>query len=66
MHRGPGYRKQIEIWRSFPVEKRLRIAARMFEAARKVGVQQMMKRNPNLTPAEARKLWMKQQIEKNR
>jgi hypothetical protein len=66
MHRGPGYRKQIEIWKSFSVEKRLRIAAGMFEAARKIGVKRLMKRDPNLSLQEARKLWMKQQIEKNR
>jgi len=66
MHRGPGYKKQIEIWRSFSVAKRLKIAAGMFEAARKIGVQRLMERSPDLTLAEARKLWMKQQIEKNR
>ena len=66
MHRGPGYKKQIEIWRSFSVEKRLKIAAGMFEAARKIGVRRLMERSPDLTLAEARKLWMQQQIEKNR
>ena len=66
MHRGPGYKKQIEIWKSFSVEKRLRIAAGMFEAARQVGVQRLMERNPDLSLKEARKLWMKQQIERNR